>query len=175
MPKSFALLSSMAVLAVTASLAHAQQPAGPKAAVPAKPTPPRVEAGLVAKASKLPVKETIDAIAKAAEEKGARIVARVDHAGGAKQVGADMKASQLLVFGNPKLGTPLMLTNPRVGLDLPLKVLAYEDAAGRSWVVYTAPAALAAKYKLKSKAEGEAVKAAAGALEAIIGAAAISP
>ncbi len=138
-------------------------------------TCPKVEAGVAIRASKLPVKETIDAIAKAAEDKGAKIVARVDHAGGAKAVGVDMKPSQLLIFGNPKLGTPLMTGNPRAGLALPLKVLAYEDAAGKVWVVNDAPAGIASKFNLKSKAEQDAAKAAAGAIDAILAAAAITP
>lgn len=163
------LVFSLAV-PVLASSALAQSP--PKMA---KASTPKVETGLAVRPSKLPVKDTIDAIAKAAEEKGAKIVAHVDHAAGAKAVGTDMKPSQLLIFGNPKLGTPLMTSNPRAGLALPLKVLAYEDAAGKVWVVNETPASIGAKYGLKAKSEQDAVKAAAGAIDAIIASAAISP
>ena len=148
--------------------------AQPKAA-PAKIVAPKVEAGVAIRASKLPVKETIDAIAKAAEDNGAKIVARVDHAGGAKAVGVEMQPSQLLIFGNPKLGTPMMTGNPRAGLALPLKVLAYEDATGKVWVVNDVPTTIASKFKLKSKAELDAAKAAVGAIDAIMTAAAIAP
>ncbi len=181
--RRFASVAAAACLVSTGVYAQQQKAptptppaAAPVVAKPAKAPPsPKVESGLVLKASKWPVKETIDAIAKAAEDKGAKIAARVDHQAGAKAVGVDMKASQVLLFGNPKIGTPLMQTNPRAGLDLPLKVLAYEDAAGRTWVVYTAPSALAQKYKLKGKADAEAVKTATGALDGIIAAAAIAP
>jgi uncharacterized protein (DUF302 family) len=167
------LAAAVATAALASTAAFAQQKSSAPAAK--SPPPPRVESGLVLKPSKLPVKETVDAIAKSAEDKGAKIVARVDHQAGAKAVGVEMKPSQVLLFGNPKVGTPLMQTNPRAGLDLPLKVLAYEDAQGRTWVVYTSPAALAKKYGLKSKAEAEAVKTAAGAFDAILAGSAIAP
>jgi uncharacterized protein (DUF302 family) len=163
------LLAVSATALVALSPALAQQ----KAAAPA--ASPKVEAGLAIRPSKLPVKETIDAIAKSAEEKGAKVVARVDHAAGAKAVNVDMKPSQLLLFGNPKVGTPLMQGNVRAGLDLPLKVLAYEDAAGKTWVVYQTARELGRKYKLKGKAEQEAVKAAGMAIDGVLTGAAIAP
>ena len=86
-----------------------------------------------------------------------------------------MKASQVLLFGNPKIGTPLMQTNPRAGLDLPLKVLAYEDASGKTWVVYTAPQALGQRYKLRAKADADALNTAAGAMDGILASAGIAP
>jgi uncharacterized protein (DUF302 family) len=163
------LVGTLIASSLLAGPALAQQKTAAKAALP------KIEAGLAIRASKLTVKETIDSIAKAAEEKGAKVVARVDHAAGAKAVGVDMKPSQLLIFGNPKLGTPLMQTNARVGLALPLKVLAYEDAAGKVWVVNETPASTAAKFKLNAKAEQDAAKAATGAIDAIMTAAAIAP
>lgn len=166
--------NSLVVALVAASMLAGAATAQTNSA-PTKITLPKVEAGIAIRASRLPVKETIDAIAKTAEEKGAKIVARVDHAGGAKAVGVDMKPSQLLIFGNPKLGTPLMTGNPRAGLALPLKVLAYEDAAGKVWVVNEVPTGIASKFSLKSKAEQDAAKAAASAIDAILAAAAITP
>jgi uncharacterized protein (DUF302 family) len=170
------ILIATAAIALSLTHAYAQQP---KAATPAKPAAlvkaPKVEPGFVIKPSKLAVKATVDAIAKAAEEKGAKVIARVDHAAGAKAVGVDMKASEVLIFGNPKIGTPLMQINPRAGLDLPLKVLAYEDAAGKTWVVYAAPRTLGQRYGLKSKTETEALKTAAGAIDGIMAASGIAP
>lgn len=164
-----------AAFLVATSLAAVPAIAQQRAPAPVKIAVPKIESGHAIKPSKLPVKETIDAIAKAAEDKGAKVVARVDHAAGAKAVGVDMKPAQLLIFGNPKLGTPLLQSNPRVGLALPLKVLAYEDSAGKVWVTHQTPASIAATFKLKSKSDREAVKAAAAAIDAIMTAAAFAP
>jgi uncharacterized protein (DUF302 family) len=118
------------------------------AAVPA-------EAGeaLVVKESTLSVKETIDALAKALEAKGIKVVARVDHAAGAKAAGMEMAPAEVIMFGNPKLGTPLMQANPQIGADLPMKVLAWQDAGGKVHVGYTSPDALKARYGIAGKDE----------------------
>lgn len=118
------------------------------AAVPA-------EAGeaLVVKESTLSVKDTIDALAKALEAKGIKVVARVDHAAGAKAAGMEMAPAEVIMFGNPKLGTPLMQANPEIGVDLPMKVLAWQDASGKVRVGYTAPDALKARYGIAGKDE----------------------
>ncbi len=129
----------------------------------AKPQP--VEAGLVVRASASSVKETIDKLAKAVEEKGAKVVARVDHAAGAKAVGTEMKPSEVLIFGNPKLGTPVMQGNLRAGLELPLKMLAYEDATGKVWLVYSAPSALKSRYRIKDAAADASLKTMATVLD----------
>ena len=71
----------------------------------------------------------------------------MDHAAGAKKIGQELKPTELLIFGNPKLGTPLMQANRRIGLDLPLKALAWEDDAGKVWLAYTAPSALKARHR----------------------------
>ena len=85
------------------------------------------------------VDSTMDALQAAVEGAGATVFARVDHAGGAKSVGMDLADSQLLIFGNPELGTPAMQGNPLAGLYLPLKVLVYEAADGRVWLAYEDP------------------------------------
>jgi uncharacterized protein (DUF302 family) len=95
-----------------------------------------------------PVNATLDKLATALESKGITIFARIDHAAGAASVDQDLNASQVLIFGNPRLGTPLMQENPEIGVDLPLKALAYEDDAGDVWLIYTDPARLAARYGL---------------------------
>jgi uncharacterized protein (DUF302 family) len=90
-------------------------------------------------AAKGDVASTMDALQAAVEGAGATVFARVNHAGGAERVGMDLAASQLLIFGNPKLGTPAMQDDPLAGLFLPLKVLVYEDAGGRVWLAYEDP------------------------------------
>ena len=82
---------------------------------------------------------TMDALQAAVEGAGATVFARVDHAGGAEKVGMDLAASQLLIFGNPKLGTPAMQDDALAGLYLPLKVLVYEDGDGQVWLAYEDP------------------------------------
>lgn len=108
---------------------------------------------LVVKESALSVKDTLDALAKAIEAKGLKVFARVDHAAGAKAAGLDMAPAEVLMFGNPKLGTPLMQAKPEIGLDLPLKVLAWQDASGKVRIGYTAPDALKARYGIAGKDE----------------------
>ncbi|MGK7652202.1 DUF302 domain-containing protein [Roseovarius sp. B08] len=81
------------------------------------------------------VASTMDAL----EEAGATVFARVDHAGGAEGVGMELAPSQVLIFGNPKLGTPAMQDDPLAGLYLPMKVLVYEDADGQVWLAYEDP------------------------------------
>ena len=85
------------------------------------------------------VAETMDALEAAVTGAGAAIVARVDHAAAAGSVGMDLAPEQLLVFGNPKLGTPAMQDDPRAGLFLPLRVLVYEDSGGAVWLTYQDP------------------------------------
>jgi len=86
------------------------------------------------------VQTTMDALQAAVTGAGATVFARVDHAGGAESVGMDLDASQLLIFGNPKLGTPAMQDDPLAGLYLPLKVLVYADTDGQVWLAYDDPA-----------------------------------
>lgn len=109
------------------------------------------EPALIVKESKLGVKETIDALATALEAKGVKVVARVDHAAGAKSAGMELRPTEVVIFGNPKLGTPLMQTDQRAGLDLPLKVLAWQDASGKVFVTYADPASLKSRYQLDGK------------------------
>ena len=97
------------------------------------------------------VKETMDRLANALKEKGIAVAARIDHAAAAKANGLDLKPTELILFGNPKLGTPLMQAERGIGLELPMKVLAYEDNAGKVWVSYTKPEALKARYKVSGQ------------------------
>ncbi|WP_417525134.1 DUF302 domain-containing protein [Marinovum sp.] len=86
------------------------------------------------------VTEAADALEVAIEGAGAKLFVRVDHGAGAKSVGKDIGASELLIFGNPEVGTPAMLEAREAGLALPLKVLVYEDAEGNTWLAYEEPA-----------------------------------
>jgi uncharacterized protein (DUF302 family) len=92
--------------------------------------------GLVTKTSRHPVAVTVDRLEAVAREKGMTIFARIDHAAGAETAGMKMPASQVLIFGNPKGGTPLMLASPGAALDLPLRVAVWEDADGKVWLGY---------------------------------------
>lgn len=82
------------------------------------------------------VSEVMDRLEAAVTEAGATVFARVDHGGGAQMADMDLGESELLIFGNPKLGTPVMQADPMAGLALPLKMLAYEDEAGQVWVAW---------------------------------------
>jgi uncharacterized protein (DUF302 family) len=92
--------------------------------------------GLITIPSTYGVEETIDRLASEAKSKGMTIFAHVDHAAGAKDAGLSLRPTLLLIFGNAKGGTPLMQGNQQIGIDLPLKALAWEDASGKTWVSY---------------------------------------
>ena len=104
------------------------------------------ENGLTTLASQHSVKATIDRLESAAKAKGMTIFARVDHAAGATSVGLSLRPTELLIFGNARGGTPLMQLAQTVGIDLPLKALAWEDAAGKTWLSYNEPAWLAERH-----------------------------
>jgi uncharacterized protein (DUF302 family) len=94
------------------------------------------------------VKDTIDRLESDVKSKGMTIFARVDHAAGAKAAGLALRPTELLMFGNAKGGTPFMQANQTIGIDLPLKALAWEDADGKVWLSYNEPAWLAARHGL---------------------------
>lgn len=103
--------------------------------------------GMVALKSAHSVKATLDRFEAAAKGKGLNIFLRVDHAAGAKKIGKDLRPTELLVFGNPQGGTPLMLCAQTSGIDLPLKALAWQDASGQVWLGYNDPQFLAVRHK----------------------------
>lgn len=100
-------------------------------------------AEMVRKSSPHSVAATADRIEAAATAKGMTVFGRVDHSGGAAKAGLELKPMLLVMFGNPKGGTPLIQAEPGMGLSLPLKVLIWEDAAGQVQVAYDPPADLA--------------------------------
>jgi uncharacterized protein (DUF302 family) len=128
-------------------------------------SPVQAESTMITKKSSHSVKVTLDRLEAALKEKGISVATRWDHAGAAKGVGMPLRPMEVLIFGNPKLGTPLMQSNPHAGVDLPLKVLAWEDDKGLVWVGYTKPDALAARYKIRN--QGEVIKQIAGALDGL--------
>lgn len=85
------------------------------------------------------VASTMDALEAAVTGAGATVFARVDHAAGAAKVDMEIDPEQLLIFGNPKLGTPAMQDDPLAGLFLPMRVLVYRDGAGQTWLAYQDP------------------------------------
>ncbi|HXZ19413.1 MAG TPA: DUF302 domain-containing protein [Candidatus Acidoferrales bacterium] len=92
--------------------------------------------GLVHLASPRSVPETLERLESILKARGVTVFARVDHSGEAKKVGLKMNPTQLLIFGSPKGGTPVMVAAPTVAIDLPLKALAWQDAEGRVWLSY---------------------------------------
>ncbi len=105
--------------------------------------------GMIELKSAHSAKETLTRFEGAAKERGLIIFARIDHAAGAQKVGKTLRPTELLIFGNPQGGTPLMECAQTAGIDLPLKALAWEDAAGQVWLGYNDPQYLAARHGAK--------------------------
>jgi uncharacterized protein (DUF302 family) len=99
----------------------------------------RADVDLIVKKSPHSVSETLDRLSDVLKARGISVVARVDHSGAAAKSGLSLRPTALLIFGNPKLGTPLMQANQKVGLDLPMKVLAWQDEKGQVWLAYAKP------------------------------------
>jgi len=108
-----------------------------------------VEAGITDVASRHSVAQSLDRLESILKAKGITVFARIEHSAEAAKFGLSMRSMALLIFGNPKAGTPLMITSPRVALDLPLKVLAWEDEKGQVWLSYNNPAYLVKRHGLK--------------------------
>ena len=108
----------------------------------------QAQAGMVTRTSAHSVADTIDRLAAAVEKAGAKVFARVDHAKGAASVDAELRPTQMLMFGNPKLGTPAIQSAQSMGLDLPLRVVAWQEEDGTVMVGYHDPADVAAMHGL---------------------------
>ena len=106
------------------------------------------ENGIVTIPSQHSVEETVSRLDRILEEKGVKLFAVIDHSGEAEKAGMQMRDTKLLIFGNPKAGTPLMIASPSIAIDLPLKILVWEDGAGKAWISYNAPAYLQARHGL---------------------------
>lgn len=101
---------------------------------------------IIKKKSPYDVPTTLDRLENILTAKGLTVFTRVDHAAGAAKVDIDLPATQVLFFGNPKLGTPLIVETRDMGLDLPMKAMAWDDGTGQVWLSYTTPAALGARH-----------------------------
>jgi uncharacterized protein (DUF302 family) len=97
------------------------------------------ENGLTTIASAHGVKDTIDRLESEVKSKGLTVFTRIDHAAGANEAGLPLRPTELLIFGNARGGTPLMQAAQTIGIDLPLKALAWEDAGGKVWLSYNEP------------------------------------
>ncbi len=95
--------------------------------------------GLMQVASRRTVEETVQRLESILAERGLQLFALVDHSGEAAKVGMKMRPTQLLIFGSPKGGTPVMVAAPTIAIDLPLKALVSEDESGKVWVSYNTP------------------------------------
>ena len=104
--------------------------------------------GVISKPSPYSVDETVRRLDETVRGKGLTVFARIDHRAGAREVGLEMQDEQVLVFGSPRAGTPLMVARPMVGLDLPLRVLVWRDTDGQVWVSYDESAFLARRFGL---------------------------
>ena len=93
-----------------------------------------------------PVDGCMGKLERLAQAKGLKIFARIDHAAGAQSIGQSLRPTQLLIFGHPQGGTPLLQCSQTYGIDLPLHVLAWEDATGKRWLGYKVPVNFARKY-----------------------------
>jgi len=98
-----------------------------------------MDRGIIDVPSPYSVPDTLARLESILNEKGLSIFARVDHSGEAEKAGLKMRPTQLLIFGSPKAGTPLMVATPSVAIDLPLKALVWEDERGKVWLSYNAP------------------------------------
>ena len=106
--------------------------------------------GFVSKQGTYSVDQTVDALKEMLRSRGVTLFALIDHSGEAAKVGMNMRPTKLLIFGNPKGGTPLMLAAPSVAIDLPLKILVWEDIDGKAWIAYNSPEYLQQRHGLSA-------------------------
>jgi uncharacterized protein (DUF302 family) len=119
--------------------------------------------GLITVPSQFSVKQTLDRLENVLKSKGITIVTRWSHDAGAKKVGMELRPTELLIFGNPKMGTHFFTSNQTAGIDLPMKALAWEDATGKVWLSYNDPAYIAKRHGITDRPE--IVKKMTGALK----------
>ena len=109
---------------------------------------PNRDKGIIDTPSNHSVDETVEKLKGILQAKGVTIFALVDHSGEAEKVGLTMRPTKVVIFGSPKAGTPLMLAAPSVAIDLPLKILIWEDREGKVWVSYNSPTYLQERHGL---------------------------
>lgn len=104
--------------------------------------------GIISRPSAHSVDGTVEKLEGILQAKGVKLFALVDHSGEAEKAGMKMPPTKLLIFGSPKAGTPLMLAAPSIAIDLPLKILVWEDSQGKVWISYNSPAYLQQRHGL---------------------------
>src|SRR5215467_9317989 len=122
--------------------------------------------GLIACVSKFGPKDTMDRLAATITSRGMSIMARIDHAAAAAAVGMELRPTEVLIFGNPQAGTPLMQAVQTIGIDLPLKALVWQDEDGTTWLAYNDPQWLAQRHGVDAGLD-RALHAMADALAAV--------
>ena len=106
------------------------------------------DGGMVGIPSIHSVDQTVERLEEIMQTKGVKLFVLVDHSGEAERAGMRMHPTKLVIFGNPKAGTPLMIASPSIAIDLPLEILVWEDGSGKVWVSYNSPAYLKARHNL---------------------------
>src|SRR6267378_3014315 len=109
--------------------------------------------GLTSIASKFGPKETMDRLEAEIRARGLTVFARIDHTAGAAELGLTLRPTELIIFGNARGGTPLMQASQTAGIDLPLKALVWQDAAGKTWLSYNEPSWIVQRHGLGVRAE----------------------
>ncbi len=109
---------------------------------------PATNKGMIDNPSNHSVEQTVEKLKNILQSKGVTLFALVDHSGEAAKIGMKMRPTKLLIFGSPKAGTPLMLAAPSIAIDLPLKILIWEDDQGKVWVSYNSPEYLKERHGL---------------------------
>jgi uncharacterized protein (DUF302 family) len=104
--------------------------------------------GMIDCPSKHAVDQTVAALKAILDEKAITLFALIDHSGEAAKVGMQMRPTKLLIFGNPRAGTPVMMASPSIAIDLPLKILVWEDESGQTWISFNSPTYLAQRHHL---------------------------
>lgn len=109
---------------------------------------PNVENGIVTIPSHQSVDQTVQKLEEILKAKGVKLFALIDHSGEAEKAGMQMRPTKLLILGNPKAGTPLMIASPSIAIDLPLKILVWEDLDGKTLISFNAPDYLQKRHDL---------------------------
>ena len=109
--------------------------------------PPQIE-GIITKPSSFSAEEILERLQETMRSRGLTLFAHINHSQEARRVGLEMQEAHVLIFGQPKAGTPLMIASPLLALELPLKVLVWQESDDRVWVSYTSTAYLAARYSI---------------------------
>jgi uncharacterized protein (DUF302 family) len=139
-PAALLAVAAVGILAASASIDEAYAHEGPSRTVTMNPE------GLTIRPSSYGPKETMDRLAASVVDKGMAILARIDHAAAAAKAGLELRPTEVLIFGNPRAGTPLMQAAQTIGIDLPLKVLVWQDEKGETWLAYNDPNWLAKRH-----------------------------